>query len=287
MSRKKKVIIFTSVGIVAIVLLLIILAFTTFSLKSVTLDFRTSRSVLVMEDEEILQAGDFSKSSVLFYNKNKAKQKMEEKYPYLKVINIETKWPSSFVVHVAERQEVYRVEGEDKNFYLDNELKVLRSSPLEEGEGILLKGVSFNGREGEFLSLDNYRDIYSAFLNSNVNLGMQKEMFKDIEFEIERDENAKRDYLNAHISLYSGQTITILDVDYGLKYKTNLAYNVFSSIYTFIGKEYNISGENVVLTQEMLSGAEIVVQSYYDRASHKESECYFKLNFAQEDIDKG
>ena len=287
MTKKKRNIIILCSVLVALIGLLVTLCLTTFSLKSISVDFRTSTMNVTATQEEIIGAGKFSKKCVLFYNKDKAKENIEEAYPYLKVINIETKFPSSFVIHVAERQEVYAVTDGEKTAFLDEGLKVLR---VESGEfvstqsnAILLKGITLsNGvKVSQRLPQENYVDLYSAFLQSNLTLGMQKEIFKEIEFKVEKDENAKKDYLNVYISLYSGQTIKILDVNYALKYKANRAYNVYSSLYTFIGKDYTLrSGETITLTKEHLDSASICVQSYYDRAHHKESETYFVLDLA-------
>lgn len=287
MKKKKKIIIILCSVLVALVGLLVTLCLTTFSLKSISVDFRTSSLSETATQEEIIEAGKFSKKCVLFYNKNQAKENIEEAYPYIKVINIETKFPSSFVIHVAYRQEVYAITDGEKTAFLDEDLKVLR---IESGEytssqsnAILLKGITYPStlKVSQTLSQKNYVDIYSAFLQSNLTLGMQKEIFKEIEFKVEKDENARQDYLNAYISLFSGQTIKILDVNYALKYKANRAYNVYSSLYTFIGKEYSVSsGETITLTKEHLGSVTICVQSYYDRAHHKESETYFVLDFA-------
>ena len=282
MSKKKRNIIIISSVLVAIVGILITLSLTVFSLKDITVDFRTSTQNLTATQEEIIQSGEFSKSCVLFYNKNKAKEKIEKKYPYIKVINIETKFPASFVIHVAERQEVYALSKDDKVYYLDEQLKVLRITEEEfvstSENPIAIKGVGTGLELGEKAEIEGYSDIYSAFLQSNFNLGMQKEIFKEIQFKREYDSNVKQEYLNAYISLFNGQTIKILDTEYGLKYKANLALRGYSSIWSFIGKEYSFDGEEkVVLTQEMLENVTICVQSYYDRNHHKESETYFKL----------
>lgn len=286
MSKKKRNIIILSSVLVAVIGLLIVLLLTTFSLKSIKIDFRTSTLNVTATEEEIIESGEFSKSCVLFYNKKQAKEKIEKAHPYLRVVNIETIFPSSFVVHVAERQEVFVVTDRDKMVYLDETLKVLRISEdnfvNSQDNPILLKGVALNEDlgVGQTLAIENYVDIYSAFLQSNLTLAMQKEIFKDVEFKLERDENAKTDYLNVYISLFSGQTIKIVDVNYGLKYKANRAINVYSALYTFIGQNYNISEEqSQEISKEMLDNVTIRVQSYYDRAHHNENETYFILDF--------
>lgn len=285
MSKKKKIIIISSSILVALVGLVVTLSLTLFSLKDISVDFRTSTLNLTATQEEIIESGDFSKSCVMFYNKDRSAKKIEEAYPYIKVINIETKYPNSFVIHVAERQEVFMLQSDDKTYFVDEELKVLKIADElvenSQSNAILLKGFEIsNLKVGDFLSGD-YKDIYSAFLQSNLTLGMQKEIFKEIEFKWERDENAKQDYLNAYISLFSGQTIKILDVNYGLKYKAGMAYSTYSLLYTFIGRDYKLSNdESVVLTKEMLDEVTIIVQSYYDRNHHKESETYIVLDFA-------
>ena len=52
---------------------------------------------LTATDEEIIESGEFSYgSSVFFHGKKKYEERLESKYPYLKVINIETVFPSRF-----------------------------------------------------------------------------------------------------------------------------------------------------------------------------------------------
>lgn len=285
MSKKKKIVIILSTILVALIGLVVTLSLTTFSLKKISVDFRTSTLNLTATEEEIISSGDFSKSCVFFYNKDRCAKKIEEAYPYIKVINIETKYPNSFVIHVSERQEVYMLQSEDKTYFLDEELKVLNiSDELVENtqsNSILLKGLNVeNSKIGDYIKGD-YVDIYSAFLQSNWTLGMQKEIFKEIEFKWERDDNLKKEELNAYIYLFSGQTIKIADVNYGLKYKASRAYSVYSSLYTFIGKDYTKQdGTSVTLTKEMLDDVTITIQSYYDRNHHKESETYILLDFA-------
>lgn len=288
MSKRKKVVIVLSVMLVAVLGLLVTLSLTTFSLKDIRVDFRTSRINSTASQEDIVQAGGFKKSCVFFYNKQKSIDKIEREFPYLKVVNIETVFPSSFVVHVAERGEVYMIAKDNKTYYLDETLRVLKIVEGEE-ESLstnpikLVWNKSLSGVEvGQSLYDEDWADMYCAFLQSNLDLGMQKEMFKEIEFKVEFDSNAKTNYLNGYITLFSGQIIKILDVKYGLEYKTNLAHQVFSQLYTFIGKEYVLNSQDkIVISKEMLDDVTIVVQSYYDRASHKQNECYFLLEFAK------
>ena len=66
---KKKWIIALSV-IVGIVLILVILAFTLFSLKSVSIDYRTNKVYITATDDEIIESADIDMGgSVFFRNK--------------------------------------------------------------------------------------------------------------------------------------------------------------------------------------------------------------------------
>ncbi|MCI8554965.1 MAG: FtsQ-type POTRA domain-containing protein [Clostridia bacterium] len=126
-SKKAKKIIIALSGVLSILILLIILCFTAFSLKTVKIDFRTSLENITLSEKEILESGKFKKGgSVFFHGKTSYKKNLENFNPYIKVVNIETVFPSTFVVHLVERQEVFAIAFEGGYYICDEELRVLR-----------------------------------------------------------------------------------------------------------------------------------------------------------------
>ena len=113
MTKKKKWLIAGGV-IIGIVAIFLILLFTVFTLKTVDIKFHTSVDKLVGMQEQIIEKGDFRyNSTVVFHSKKGYVDKLEKEFPYLEVVNIETVFPNKFVLHVAEREEVYAVKTEN------------------------------------------------------------------------------------------------------------------------------------------------------------------------------
>lgn len=121
MSKKVAISLAIALCVVAVSL---ILCWTLFGLSSVTVEFHSTTMNLAQTEEqreelekEIVQAGNFKMGcSVLFEGKNKYVRAIDEaakdnpKLAYLRVLNIETVFPNKFVVHVAEREELFAVK---------------------------------------------------------------------------------------------------------------------------------------------------------------------------------
>lgn len=178
LRKHKKLIIVLSV-IVALLITLIVLMFTLFSLKSVEIEFETGNKIITNEmQNQIISEIDLG-GTVFFKNKDEMTSKIEKKYPYVKVINIETILPNKFIIHIAERQEIYAITSLNRTCYLDNELKVLR---VEEENFI---SVSTNAIILDLFDLDfdlnafsegQFFDVSELTINSSnktINLGEQ------------------------------------------------------------------------------------------------------------------
>lgn len=280
---KKKWIIALSI-IVGIVLILVILAFTLFSLKSVSIDYRTNKVYITATDDEIIESADIDMGgSVFFRNKQYYIDNIERANPYVKVVNIETVFPSSFVIHIAERQKVFAVEHNGQCYIVDEDYKVLEiigEYNPEQTDAILLNGLEVSGTSyavGEFLQVTNSQPIYSALYENNRPLNEQKEMIESITFASTFDDNLGREVDIIELKFFSGQTFKIINSSYGLRYKTALMLDVFSQIYDFIGQTVTIDGEDVLLTEENLKTATIEIRNYYDYRVYDESDCYFQI----------
>ena len=196
MSKNKKLIVFGSLLLGAIILLLI-LAFTLFGLKKIEYNALNNTDMLVSsqaQDEVTKVSGLKINSCILFLNKNNAVENIEKNFPYIKVVNIETKFPNYVVVHFAEREEVFAVQGANDRFYItDGELKVLRI--VENAEGyvstrhnpILLSGFQIENAEvkrGETLRIKQHGELLQSVAQSlllcNHDAVEQKSLFKQI-----------------------------------------------------------------------------------------------------------
>lgn len=173
-KKHKKFVIITSL-ILAVILTLIILIFTVFSLKDISLNFKTETNVLSEEVQENIIGAlrDEGVSTVLFVSKDRIISDLEKKFPYLKIVNIETVFPSSFIVHCVEREEFYAIQSNEKVYYLDEDLKILK---IEDGDfvntasnAVLLDIADLNlniigAEEGQFLNFESQSEDNSAKL---------------------------------------------------------------------------------------------------------------------------
>ncbi len=156
-------------AVLALVIVAIILCFTAFSLKTVSIDYRTSHPNIsqMVSDKEIIEGGKFKKGKpVFFQNKKQYSKNIENFNPYIKVINIETIFPSKMVVHIAERQEVFAVKGkikidetEEECFYIcDEQLRVLRID-IEVNDNVENEDVKEDNIENNDIENDNIENI--------------------------------------------------------------------------------------------------------------------------------
>lgn len=270
--------------LVLLVGLIILLSFTVFSLKSVEVSFRTSHYNITATEEEIVEKGEFNMgNSVFFQGKAKYAEKIEESNPYINVINIETVFPSKFIVHIAERQEIYAIPFENGHYICDEELRVLR---IEDGfvstssNAILLNLSSplsqNNLREGDYIEDIEVPAIYEAMFENNRPLGEQIEMIESVTISNEYNLNTFREEMVATLKLFSGQTIRIVDTEKGLVAKIDLMLDVYSQLFNYIGKPLKTNFGEVTLTEALLKTCTIEICSYLspDRA---ENECYFNI----------
>ena len=284
MTKKKFLIILGSVA-VALVGLIILLSFTLFSLKKIEIDYRTSVTNFVVSDEEIIESADINMGgSVFFKTKSKYIERLEKKYPYIKVVNIETVFPSKFVIHIAERQEIYAIKHNGLYHICDNELKILRITDVFDStqeNAILITGTKI--KEGNYavcdkLVLEDYVDIYESLYSNNRTLGEQQSLIKSINFEKVRDDVIKQDILIATLNMFDGQVYKIKNCEYGLKYKTKLFLDVYSQIFTYIGKDLKLKDESIIpITEELLYNCVVEINNYYDYTKHTEKDCYFNI----------
>lgn len=126
MKRKKFVIL---ISILLVVTLIIVLASTVFTLKTLSFNFLNERYVYASKTDD-----DYVKNvkvpygeSIFLLNKKDLISDLEKSNAYLQVVSIETTFPSNIVVHVAEREELYAIKLSDNNYAItDKSLKILR-----------------------------------------------------------------------------------------------------------------------------------------------------------------
>ena len=280
---KKKILIVLS-SVMAVIVLIVILSFTLFSLRTVELDYRTNKTYITESDDEIIESGEIKMGgSVFFRNKNKYIEKIESKNPYIKVINIETVFPSKFVIHVAERQKVFAIEYNNQFYITDNEFKVLEITnnyTSTQTNAMLLTGIQIadeNYAVGQFMNINGYQPIYEALFENNRPLNEQITLIESINLTSIYDDVLKVSQSAIELKFFNGQTYIIYNSSYGLTYKVELMLDVFSQIYTYIGKNITVDGQDIILTEDNLKTATIEIKNFYDYREYGEEDCYFNI----------
>lgn len=122
-------------GLFVFITATIVLTSTVFTLNTVEIGWLSTTKVLNnTTDADIIESANFQKGeSVFALNKEQYKKNLEKNNPYIKVINLEIKFPNKLKVSVVEREELYalvvanpKAVGGSSYVYLDYDLKVLK-----------------------------------------------------------------------------------------------------------------------------------------------------------------
>lgn len=172
--KSKRLIVLLSV--LAFLTVLIVVNSTLFTLQSISINWLTTKhELLTVKDYQI--ADCVSKGqSIFLIKKNDVTSTLEKKYPYLRVVSIETKFPNKLVIHSAERESLFAIKLSDNEYaIIDERGKVLglsNSSIFAGSEGDLgakpikveFDGVSLNIEDfevGEGVGSDYIRNLLS------------------------------------------------------------------------------------------------------------------------------
>ena len=270
MNSKKLTIL---ISILLIVTLVVVLASTVFTLKSVSFNFLNQRNVLASyEDEDYLSKievpyGD----SIFFVDKEDLQDKLEKKNAYLQVIGIETTFPNNIVVHAGEREEVYAINfGNDTYAITDKSLKILRFCDYAylTRDGYLspivvdidysdVQLVAEDYSVCDFIEMEHITDILlgvaNAFEASGYNITSLKGFATGITL---RENGSFKQVEDGDYDLVFVKTVEI-DTKYGIKLSVNDAYSNLTTkvalgikAYEMEHDKHNTSGEVLVFEQE-------------------------------------
>ena len=257
---KKKLIIFGSF-FVGFVVLVLILCFSVFTIKSVEVDFRTS-ATMDWDEESIMESGELDYGRcLLFLSKKGYKDKIEKQNPYLEVINIETVFPSKLVFHVAERQELFAVKSEGKIIKLDKDLKVLKIEEESvyqstEQNAILLAGLTINKEfsEGDFLDVKEkgLKNFLASMTEVSKTFNQVLGFCKSINLIGERNYYINQDETVVEITTFTDRKITIKNIDSNLNFKLQRVFQTLPMLYEELV-------DNGTYTNEQVDRCSIVV----------------------------
>lgn len=199
MKYKKTLIILSSV--VGSLLLIFILSFTLFRVHNVKLNFKNQTTIYASEERQtaVINSGNISRSVPIFsINKKVVAENLERENSYLKVINIETIFPNTLIIHCAEREELYSIKiGENLYYYCDEDLKILRldtSYVASQTGAILLEGVEVmnpSAKVGEYIKIISDEELVKSlgdvFAFNNKTIADVRGMFKEIKLSYKKD----------------------------------------------------------------------------------------------------
>lgn len=263
--------------LLVVVLTAIILMFTLFKLKKVDVQLKTETNVLTEEIiEEIKEDTLKQGGSVLFVGKEKIIFNLEQKFPYLKIVNIETKIPNKFVIHCLEREEFFAIESQGKTYYLDEELKILRIKDgdfeKQENGAVLLKLEDLverengkienvyldlnlqNANEGQFVKLSETNiqkiavSILSGFEANNRQLSTVRSLYNkfDVFYKAEVIDEEILWHACLRLEDRSGYKIEIVDANENLAEKIGVMFEAISST-----KPQNLIGKTIVVYKNL------------------------------------
>lgn len=236
--KKKSLIVMLSILI--FIVLVVVLSSTIFSLKNVNLVFY-SNTINLTDKELIVESGDFQyNQSIFFLNKQKYIDNLEKSNPYLKVLNIETKFPNNLTINAIERNELFVVKTYQDNSFknyaiVDDEFKVLNTSSSFVNSNlnpILVNIEDYNylsTTQGDFLDNSIYDNILKSLANEllgyNNNVLLLKANFAEIHINFENKNNIL-------IKMHSGVEILLKDYNAKLEGKFMLALSYYNSCST-------------------------------------------------------
>ena len=145
-----------------------------FSVKTISVSWESEKNVLSSTlDSDIIEKSNIKTgTNVFFVSKTNGQNNIEKNFPYIKILNIETKFPNKIIIHAIERNEVFAFQKDDKYYITDSDLKVLR---VESGDYVSnkdnpIKILSYECEEafsGDFLNapknFDAIKTLESSF----------------------------------------------------------------------------------------------------------------------------
>ncbi len=235
MSRTKKIIIIISSVLGALLILGIIFFFTLFSLKSINLEFETTNDVYIESElvQQIEQTCDIDfKKSVFLVDKQKTINSIEKNFPDLKVINLETNFPSSITIHLALRQELFAFTKERKTYITDQDLKVLRIEDdfvSTKYNAVLVEGLEPNNLnielstilEFEGFEAKNFNDINLALAKNNRTKVETMAYFQSISFKRRINPATFEEETTLILRSHQNFEYNVFDYQNRLEYKLN------------------------------------------------------------------
>lgn len=207
--KNKRLIIILSVF--AFLVLIAVLCSTVFTVKTVSLNWLTTK-VTITESDEFFANSVEKGESVFLVDKESIIDKLEKNNPYLKVVSVEVKFPNKLVIHVAERQELYSLKIKDnKHAIMDADCKVLRIISDSELNNIEVKPIP--------VTLNGYTlDERNLAVSQIANLGWARNVLTDFSVALYscgyQDIDAKNNIESLKVDVSGYQNKVVVKMDY-------------------------------------------------------------------------
>lgn len=269
-SRKRLVII---LSIIAAIFVLVVLTSALFSLKNVEVVYSSVASensvVEGYKKDEIIKTGEFAYGkNILFLNYKNNIAKIEKAYPFAKVVKVERKFPNKAIIHIVERQPVFKVQVGSTYYCLDSDLKILSdnvnfSSNLINFPTLLNFTIPDGKRAGDQLSNAHITsvmaDIFAGVMGKQSNISITS--LKSINI--------------SNNEVTGEQEITIINNNDEVKIILEGSQNISAKIVCAY-EVYNTKVQNSGLSEEDLKNTTITVSSGYNMGD-SESDGTFKV----------
>ena len=100
-------------SMLAFIVVLVVINSTLFTLQSIIINWMTSQNKLQgVKDYQISENISLGQN-IFLLKKDSITSSLEKKYPFLRVVSIETKFPNKIVIHSAERESLYAIKLTD------------------------------------------------------------------------------------------------------------------------------------------------------------------------------
>lgn len=161
MTRKNKILTIV-LSVLSVVVLIVVLSSTIFTVGKIEVRWASERDNLssVTEQSIVTSSGLTFGTNVFFVDKDDAADRLEQTYPYMAVLNIETLFPNILIINARERDEVFALQMPTKYLLVDSDFKVLKIvggdyTPTDTGAIKITGDFDFsNYAAGDFIEAD-------------------------------------------------------------------------------------------------------------------------------------
>lgn len=249
--KSKKLVIFLVILIFLSVL--IVLNSTLFTLQSISINWLTTKYELESIKDYTMIDSVKTGDSIFLLKKDEIKSDLEKKYPYLRVVSIETKFPNKIVIHSAERESMFAIKLSDNEYAIVDELgKVLSltTSSIFAGSELSAKPIKvfFNSMSinpNEFAQGENVKNDTIVMLLSQISKSLRESQYIPTTSKrnlVSIDIVNVGDGVEIYFQTRNGMRIVLKD---GLNYTTD-KFILGLERYNYFHQEGVISGDIVV-----------------------------------------